>query len=96
MSLIQKMREILGKGRTIRKLYEKNDYLTAYVRHSDIRAKKDPKSAIGGKWDILGPLQYEFLLRNGLLPHNTLLDYGCGTLRGGRFFIKYLEQKINA
>lgn len=92
MSLIQKMREILGKGRTIRKLYEKNDYLTAYVRHSDIRAKKDPKSAIGGKWDILGPLQYEFLLRNGLLPHNTLLDYGCGTLRGGRFFIKYLDE----
>lgn len=92
MIILKKIRALLGKERTIKKLYEKHDYLTAYARHSDIRAKKDPKSAIGGKWDIIGPLQFEFLRTNGLLPHHTLLDYGCGTLRGGRFFIKYLNE----
>lgn len=89
--MFQKLREIFGKGRTIQNLYKKHDYLTAYVKHSNIRAKKDPQGAIGGKWEIVGPLQFEFLTKNGLKPENTLLDFGCGTLRAGRFFIKYLN-----
>jgi len=36
-------------------------------------------------------LQFQFLVSNGLRPHHRLLDIGCGTLRGGRHFIRYLD-----
>jgi len=34
----------------------------------------------------------EFLKSQGLLPERALLDIGCGTLRGGRLFITYLDK----
>jgi SAM-dependent methyltransferase len=41
-------------------------------------------------WDDVGRLQFDFLLREGLTPDHYLLDIGCGSFRGGRFFIDYL------
>jgi hypothetical protein len=35
--------------------------------------------------------QMAFLLGHGLEPHHSLLDYGCGVLRGGIPLIKYLD-----
>lgn len=53
--------------------------------------RKDPQSAVG-EWDKdIGELQFEFLKSEGLEPEDSLLDLGCGTLRGGRYFIPYLE-----
>lgn len=75
----------------IQRLYASFDYLEAYSRHTDIRVDQDPKMAVGGKWEILGRLQFEFLKKRGLQPEHTLLDLGCGTLRGGRHFIRYLD-----
>ena len=46
---------------------------------------------VGGLWKELGLLQLEFLKRRGLQPHHQLLDIGCGCLRGGIHFIRYLE-----
>ena len=46
---------------------------------------------VGGAWDLIGPLQLEFMIRQGLLPSHELLDVGCGSLRGGVRFIGYLE-----
>jgi SAM-dependent methyltransferase len=42
-------------------------------------------------WEEIGRLQFRFLLDRGLRPADLLLDIGCGTLRGGRHFIRYLE-----
>ncbi|MEX0590628.1 MAG: class I SAM-dependent methyltransferase [Xanthobacteraceae bacterium] len=42
-------------------------------------------------WQQQGEKQLDYLRQNGLLPHHTLLDIGCGTLRAGRHFIRYLE-----
>ena len=47
--------------------------------------------AVGGMWEEIGKLQFDFLVNNGLQSHHRLLDIGCGTLRGGRHFIKYLN-----
>lgn len=47
---------------------------------------------VGGKWDQIGKLQYDFLLKEGLKPENCLLDIGCGALRGGVHFIQYLNE----
>ena len=67
----------------------------AFARHYgalvDRRAETDPVSAVGGLWDELGALQIDFLRSRGLRPDNTLLDYGCGCLRGGLHFIRYLD-----
>lgn len=42
-------------------------------------------------WDELGPLQLEYLKEQGLTPHHYLLDVGCGPLRAGVHFLRYLE-----
>jgi cyclopropane fatty-acyl-phospholipid synthase-like methyltransferase len=76
----------------IRRLYKRLTYLEAYSKHTDIRVQLDPHQAIGGHWDEMGKIQLDFLVKQGLKPHHTLLDIGCGTLRGGRHFIRYLDQ----
>jgi SAM-dependent methyltransferase len=47
--------------------------------------------AVGGKWGIHGPLQLGFLKKQGMKPEHYMLDIGCGSLRGGVQFIKYLQ-----
>jgi SAM-dependent methyltransferase len=47
--------------------------------------------AIGDMWDHLGELQLAFLREQGLERHHSLLDVGCGSLRGGVRFVEYLE-----
>jgi SAM-dependent methyltransferase len=87
-------RQLGGKSQDqtrIEKLYQARDYLDAYSEHTDIRVARDPREAVGGMWEEIGKLQFDFLISNGLRPYHTLLDIGCGTLRGGRHFIKYLD-----
>lgn len=43
-------------------------------------------------WGVKRAFQFEFLLSRGLEPEHSLLDVGCGTLRGGVPFIAYLEE----
>ena len=47
---------------------------------------------VGGKWKEIGSLQIEFLLKEGLKQTDCVYDIGCGSLRGGRHFIKYLDE----
>jgi SAM-dependent methyltransferase len=51
-------------------------------RHRDI---------IGGMWDEIGALQFDYLVNRGLTPSNRLLDVGCGCLRGGIHFVRFLD-----
>jgi len=74
----------------VRDLYERRRYLEAYAEHTNLRVAADPHEAVGGLWEELGQLQFQFLLANGLQPDHSLLDIGCGTLRGGRHFIRFL------
>ena len=46
---------------------------------------------VGGIWDGIGRLQFDFLVANGLLPNHYLLDIACGCLRGGVHFVPFLE-----
>lgn len=47
---------------------------------------------VGGLWEEIGQLQFDFLLAQGLKPHHCLLDIACGSLRAGVHFIRYLDQ----
>ena len=49
------------------------------------------RSLVGGMWDEIGRLQFDFMIAQGLRPEHNLLDVGCGALRGGIHFVRYLE-----
>jgi len=48
------------------------------------------RRAVGGVWDEIGELQFDFMAQQGLRPDHRLLDIGCGSLRGGVRFVRYL------
>jgi hypothetical protein len=45
----------------------------------------------GNLWDVIAKLQYDYMMSQGLKPHNIFLDIACGSLRAGRLFIEYLN-----
>lgn len=53
----------------------------------------DYRSAVGPErqYDLIGAQQFYCCVEQGLQEHHELIDVGCGSLRGGRFFIVYLE-----
>lgn len=64
--------------------YDNPAFIAEFVntsRHRDV---------IGGMWEEIGQLQLDFLRHAGLEPDHALLDVGCGSLRGGVHFVKYL------
>lgn len=87
------LRRLLGRGPDgdVARLYAERDFLAAYSAHTDKRVAADPAEAVGGMWEEIGALQFDFLRAQGLRPADRMLDIGCGTLRGGRLFIAYLD-----
>lgn len=49
------------------------------------------RELVGGMWDEIGKLQFEFLRAQGLTPSAKLIDIGCGCLRGGVYFVDFLD-----
>ena len=49
------------------------------------------RAYVGGYWEEIGQLQFDFLVAQGLRPEHTLLDIACGSLRLGVKAIPYLE-----
>jgi cyclopropane fatty-acyl-phospholipid synthase-like methyltransferase len=56
----------------------------------DIDAKAH-RDFVGGMWDEIGILQFNFMKKAGLQHRHRLLDIGCGALRGGVHFVRYLD-----
>lgn len=54
-------------------------------------AQNRHRDLIGGAWDEIGKLQFDFLCANGLVPSAKLIDIGCGCLRGGIHFVEFLD-----
>ncbi|MDQ1686702.1 MAG: hypothetical protein QOC82_3439, partial [Frankiaceae bacterium] len=46
---------------------------------------------VGGAWDEIGKLQFDFLVARGLQPQHRFLDVGCGAMRGGIHFAGYVD-----
>lgn len=46
---------------------------------------------IGGLWEEMGEHQCAYLIAQGLLPGDRLLDIGCGSLRAGVRLVPFLE-----
>lgn len=72
--------------------YKNRPYIEYYRAVMKIRTAQDPKTATGGGWNSTGEMQLDRLKRYGMKPEHTLFDFGCGTLRGGRHLIAYLNE----
>lgn len=57
-----------------------------------MRDSKDHREFVGptDEYDLNAAMQFNLLTFLGLREYHTLLDIGCGSLRGGRLFIVYL------
>lgn len=72
---------------------EKPVHLSKYYDRDTIAkevAAGEHRGTVGGEWDKIGMLQFEYLVAKALQPEHRLLDIGCGCLRGGVRFIRYL------
>jgi hypothetical protein len=80
---------------TIRALPGGESLLDQY-RTLRVKMQRDPKLAhrgyVGGSWEEIGKVQFDFMLNQGLKPEDILLDVACGSLRAGRHFIAYLNK----
>jgi SAM-dependent methyltransferase len=74
---------------TIPGMSETNRYYRQLTQEQ-INAGKH-RGMVGGMWEEIGRLQFEFLRASGLKPDHRLVDIGCGSLRGGIHAIKYLD-----
>lgn len=66
-----------------------NDYHRA-LSDADIDSGAH-RDFVGGLWEEIGRLQFEFLVAQGLKPSHKLVDIACGALRGGIHFVRYLN-----
>jgi len=57
----------------------------------EILAEEGHREFVGGFWEVMGKLQFDFLVSRGLRPNHVFLDIACGSLRAGRLLIPYLD-----
>jgi len=62
-----------------------------FRRLKPISNYKDRFGGGSSEWASRGESQLQLLQWRGLQPNHTLLDVGCGPLRGGEHIIKYLN-----
>jgi len=60
-------------------------------RSREFISQNKHRDIVGGLWDEIGRLQFDFLVQQGLKPEMKLIDIGCGCLRGGVHFVDYLD-----
>lgn len=55
-------------------------------------AAGEHRDLVGGRWEEIGLLQLDLLKKHGLSADHMLLDIGCGSLRGGVHFVRFLNR----
>ena len=53
--------------------------------------KEGHREFVGGIWEVMGKLQFDFLVKQGLRPNHVFLDIACGSLRAGRLLQKLCQ-----
>jgi SAM-dependent methyltransferase len=63
--------------------------LLGRLRHPSYKYQVGPPEL----YETLGRHQFDLLRTWGLAPYHSLVDIGCGSLRAGQFFIRFLEAR---
>ena len=69
---------------------------TEHLQHGLVLEDEDIEAGrhrrlVGGKWEEIGRVQFDWLVGQGLQPEHYVLDVGCGALRAGLWLVPYLE-----
>jgi hypothetical protein len=81
---IRRTLEVLPGGDRLLRRYRR-------LRRTLRRYPRKHRGEVGGMWEAIGRVQFDFMVAQGLKPQDILVDVGCGSLRGGRLFIAYLD-----
>jgi hypothetical protein len=68
--------------------------INRYIDDQELKtrlADEGHRAIVGGRWDDIGRLQHDFLLDQGLVATDRLLDIGAGAFRGGVRFAATLS-----
>ena len=84
--VVQRLKRVVGAADPDQ---QENEYWRE-LTDGEIR-RRVHRQFVGGMWDEIGRLQFDFMVSQGLRPEHKLLDVGCGALRGGIHFVRYLE-----
>ena len=89
-----KIKTLLGLNMGNSSLQRPEPKINAYSRQlsPDQIASREHRNMVGGFWQEIGSLQFEFLKNRGLLPQHKFIDIGCGAMRGGLYFVRYLDK----
>jgi ubiquinone/menaquinone biosynthesis C-methylase UbiE len=81
------------KRRLLNLLHVHKDEHVDFDEHigSELIDGRGHREYVGGHWEAIGRLQFQFMIEQGLQPQHVLLDVACGSLRAGVRFIPYLE-----
>ena len=86
------LKRIIRKKPTLKRIIRKITPFAFLAPEGDRGiAKRGHRGYVGGMWEEIGRLQFDFLLSKGLKPDSYLLDIACGSLRLGVKVIPYLE-----
>jgi SAM-dependent methyltransferase len=92
--LSNKLQSVFRPKNTNQPLHFMEPKVNSYGRQltaSEIAAGKH-RSFVGGLWEEIGQLQFDFIKAQGLMPEHKLVDIGCGAMRGGVYFVGYLRK----
>jgi len=91
--LIGKYAHRVRRNRRIRRTTSSHPEFYRWVMADDV-ARRTANGAVGtesaAKWEKIGRKQFRYLRNHGLKRSSDLLEIGCGNLRAGRHFIKFL------
>ena len=72
------------------------DHVSYYRAVMKSRASRSVYDAVGSsghdEWVEFGQMQFDYLVKHGLMPADRVLEIGCGNLRAGRLLIGYLDK----
>jgi SAM-dependent methyltransferase len=66
---------------------------TAFNYYIESQSYKNELGGGSAMWDSRGEFQIYLLQQCGLKPDHNFLDIGCGPIRGGEYFIRYLNEE---
>lgn len=71
-----------------------NRYEDLTLSDADVAAEAYKQHLGGGgeKWEQRGRYQVDLMRHFGLRADHRFVDYGCGPVRAGRYFMRYLDQ----
>ena len=93
-ALVKKYARRVLRNKRLQRTSQSHPEFYRAVMADDVKHRK-AIGAVGtereGRWKAVGKKQFRYLRSHGLDRHHHLLEIGCGNLRAGRHFIRYLE-----